>query len=358
MRTRWVAAVILCGAGPAHAQSGFEIHGRGFARASQQTLAGVDDSSLSIEAARVEASYRRGALRAVLETELAPEIELRDAFLRVGGSRFGARLGQFKPPVSATELESRWNLPTVERGLVNDVLVGAMGVAGRRPGLQLEWTGGGSLDLEVRAGAFYPSHVFGDRLGEKAFNNLVGRGRTAPARLAARVSASPSGIGIGFFAESRSAEPIPGEARERLWTAGADLGWRKRFDRSAIRIWIDGFTGTNWQDDNPFDGDHATFAAGRAVVAWRRGGLKSGARYLEPYAMIGAVDPDSEIRDDVLSEIAFGLNAGTWNRLRLGVEVQSSRFGRNTPRALGLFSRRLGFPVDRTAVVLQVGLEL
>ena len=325
----------------------FELYGRAFGRT--ETNLPEWAANPSLEHLRLGADLRWRGVRAVVEGDWEDGVRLRDAFLRLRGRRLGVRLGQFKPPSSAVELESRWALPTADRGLTTRVLVDGAGLAGRRPGLEVEWRGGGGLDLNVRAGAFQASHTRGDLVGEGNFNS---RDEGAP-KVAARVAASPSGVGLGIFLESRPAEPIPGGPRERVWTAGADVSWQTRARRGTARLWADVLTGRSWLDHDPFDGRHASIASARVLGAWRLGGRKRGTRFVEAYARAGWIDADTSVREDAITEWAAGLNAGFWNRLRLTVENRHESFATHVPRAL----RPRGAAAARDSIVVQLGVQ-
>ncbi|HEV8323370.1 MAG TPA: hypothetical protein VG389_17270 [Myxococcota bacterium] len=335
-----------------------EVHGRVIGRAELRTEAGMlATSDLSLQSARAEVRWEwHDWLRAVVEVELAG-VEVKDAYVRAKWRWLGGRAGNFKPPVSAVEMESRWTLPASERGLVNDVLVDKMGIAGRRPGMQLELTGGGFWDPKLRVGIFEGSHARSDDPNDdRLFRALLDEYALGAERLAARASVKPWGVEVGAFFEWRAVEPVRGDGFSRFWCAGADASWDETLGPTAVRLWADGFAGSNWQDDNPFDGDGDTFLAARLIAAWRWGGLEKGAPYGEPYVMMEVVDPEATIGDDVLWEVSGGVNAGAWDRVRVTLELQQRHYSRNVPLSLGLFDGViLAPPYDRTALLLQVG---
>jgi hypothetical protein len=295
-------------------------------------------------------------LRGVFEVDVATQRLFKDVYVRFRGRGVGLHVGQFKPPVAALEMKTRWDISSCDRGLVHDVLVEAMGWAGRRPGAMIALTPKGRFEALI--GVFRSSHVRGDRLGDEAFNNLVDDWSPSKQRIAARVVGASKRLRIGFSGEWKPAEPIPDEGYQRDWLLNADAAWFDGTKRGGRRIWAEAFVGSSWQDANAFDADHATFLAGRVVCAWRRGGKKTGRVYLEPYMMISMIDPDVSIREDVMWEIVTGVNAGSWRRVRLSLEVQHRRISRNVPLALGIIPRGVAPPTERTRLLLQVGSAL
>jgi hypothetical protein len=335
-----------------------DVRGRFLARVSRRSLSGSASDDLNVQNARLELRWTPNRrLRAVLEGDFAEKRFLKDAWLRLRLGAWAIRAGQFKPPVSAVELDSRWDLPTSERGLLREVLVDAMGIGGRRPGIETAVASKGHWDLDARVGLFLASHVRGDRIGDEAFNNFVTDYSLGAQKVAGRVAVSRKRIEVGAFGEWRAAKPLPEEGYKRYWTTGLDLTWSDKPAKGGRRLWADGYVGSSWQDSNAFDGRAATFLAGRVVGAWRRGGRASGKTYLEPYATFSLMDPDTSVRADVMWEAAGGLNVGKWDRLRVTLELQRRGFSRNVPESLGIFAfeRMPAPPSAVTVVVVQVG---
>ena len=325
-----------------------EVRGRAILRAELPFGAGRTlTSDLAIDSARAEVRYTwKEWLRVVVEMELAGKAELKDGYIRAKKGMWGARIGHFKPPVSAIELESPWVLPVADRGLVTEVLRKHMGIGGRSPGLQAELKVKKALGLKIRAGVFQAS----DAVGDLFKGNEIGA-----QKLAGRVSVSPWKLELGLFAEWRPAEPVLGASLERFWTAGADASLNLKFERHAFRMWADAFVGSTWQDDDPFDGSHDVFMAGRTIAAWRYGGMDEGALYGEVYAMFGAVDPEARIVDDAMYEAAGGVNAGAWKHLRITLEVRYRHLSRNVPASLGMLDPATTLPTDGTTIILEAG---
>jgi hypothetical protein len=100
-------------------------------------------------------------VRAAVEWDQAPGRHLKDAYVVLRGGPVALQGGQFKPPIAPLERESRWDLPSADRGLLSEVLVGDFGVAGRRPGVALEWNPkGAGLARRTQSTIFGPSLRF------------------------------------------------------------------------------------------------------------------------------------------------------------------------------------------------------
>jgi hypothetical protein len=330
----------------------FDLRGRFLGRGFSDEQEGVRSSEVEAEDARLELRWRPSrSLEAVLEGDAADDDHLKDAYLELRPSAFELRAGQFKPPVSPIEMISRWNLPAAERGLLSDVLGYCYGITGRRPGLQARWDPRGR-GFSFGAGAFAASSVRGDRIGDEAFDDVVWDWSALKAT--ARLAHASRNADLGVSFDLRPAEPVPGEGYQRFWTVSADatLGAGKR---RGPRAWAEGHAGSSWQDANAFDGEDATFLAGRLLGAWRFGNDRRHALFLEPFAIVAVHDPDTAVREDLLWEVGGGLRAGALDHLRLVLEVQHREVSRNAPASLGLLPIGETAPQTRTRLIAQLG---
>lgn len=151
----------------------FEFSGRIFARA------GADERSeysrdLSIPSARfgVEATYE--FVQAVLEADIASRSIIKDAYLQLEADVLGLKLnvGQFRAPFLSRSMESRWDLPLISRGLVNDYLVDLHQLGGRRIGVLGEFKRKEWLGLKAELGVFQGA---ADNLGKRTGEDLSAR---------------------------------------------------------------------------------------------------------------------------------------------------------------------------------------
>lgn len=323
-----------------------ELSGRVFFRAAATKVdAGDFSTDFELASARLEARRQWRRLRVVVEVELARKARLKDAFVRWRKGPLRVQAGQFKEPGSNVELESTFDLPVVDRGTVHDLL-DRFAIGGRRPGVQFELAGGGRLDPSLRVGVFQGIDARGDLLAEPGSNGLG---------LAARAEISPGGIGLGLFGGWRALEPIDGGGVRRLGMVGADVTMQRKLGRTRLRIWLDGTVGENAIDHDQTDSCHATFAAGRAIVAFAVGAQRSGARYVEPYVHAGAVDPDLDVGDDQVVEAGLGANIGRWDRMRLSLEL--NRRGVATRNAVPFLGGDAAL-VSRSAILVQLATRL
>lgn len=334
----------------------FRLGVHGFVAATSVDSDGVQEDEVDFTFLRPEIRWEPSeAIRGVFEMDFAGDPRITDAFVRVRSERVGVRVGQFKPPFSTLEMASRWEIPTADRGLLSEVLVDAMGWAGRRPGIEAQLRKNGHFDLDVRLGLFRASHTRGDRIGDEGFDNLRKGYSFDSQSLIGRVEIARKRGSLGFSGEWRPAEPVPGEGSSRFWGVGVDFAWASRKKAGGLRAWVEGFCGSSWQDSNAFDGTSTTFVAGRTVLAWRFKGEQKGRLFFEPYARASIADPDTSMASDLVNEVTGGLNAGLWERLRVNLEVQHQQFSRNVPSSLGLEPLAAASPKSRTALIVQVG---
>ena len=311
----------------------------------------LSESELDVDNARLTLHWRPARwLRGQLEYDFAMNRQLKDAFLLVRTDLLSFRGGQFKPPFSVVAMDSRWDLPVSERGQLDSILRDSMGIIGRRPGFQVGYQPRGG-DAQAFLGVFRASSVRGDRIGADSFNNHADD--WAP-KLTGRVQHERRRLRLGLSGDYRPAEPLPGDGYQHFWTLGADAAWRQRQKQGGWRLWGEGFVGSSWQDSHPFDGVSATFVAGQAIAAWRYGGRDRHAFYVEPYAQLSVLDPDTNVRNDLLWEAGGGVNVGRWDQVRVTVEVRRRDVGANAPPSLGLVFIDAP-PFSRTQLVLQLG---
>jgi hypothetical protein len=339
-----------------------EIGGRVFARVgfSSRELgdSSVESLDLSVQSARVDFSYQAPAkwLSVDIEFDVAGNNpEMKDAFVQAKGRHFFARAGQFKPPVSAIEMESPWVLPLADRGFLNDLLLDYLDVAGRRPGVLLGWRGRGGIKPRISVGAFQgstledPNVVPGDRdveLIEERDMEAVG--------FAARFDVEIDDVGIGVFYQHRVGSPLFPETNHYP-TGGADLVWDQTLDAGGVRLWADFITGTSWYEymGKTADEEDAVFLSGRVLGAYRFGGTEDEAFYVEPFGMLGLLEPDVDISKDFALEGVIGLNVGLWRRGRLALQGEINQADENFPNHSSGYL--FGLSPDRVGLTLQVG---
>ncbi len=279
-------------------------------------------------------------------------VRARNAYVQAKGKGYLARLGRFRAPIGAFETTSSWQLPTADRGLLNDLIVDRLQVGGRRPGVLLGATLPFGIKPKILVAAFQGSQL----VDPSTFDTdlIEERSLDVQSQLA-RVEAEAGVVRFGAFYQRRVGVPrtlLPGEDPEHYWTTGADIAVDWLFETGGLRFWIDGFSGASWLEHSgkERDDDDATFLAGRAVLAVRWGGIDKEQFYVEPFARVGALDPDLTVTRDAALDAAVGVNVGYWRRARLTLQGELNRTKSNFPQGYALdFSR------ERKALVLQAG---
>jgi hypothetical protein len=350
----WAAGVALPGGVAQAEEPAVEVRGRLFVREAVVSLDGGDwFGEAEVASARVTVAWQRAWARAALELEgKSGKAELKDAWLRLDlPSTLALRAGQFKLPVSALELESPFDQAAGERGMLSDLLRGSLRAAGRRPGLQLEWRGGGA---RARLGAFQSVGVLDEPAPGLAEDGL---GLDMAARgawhgdVAGGVELTVGGSGIWRL----MTPDLAGATPERHWLLGVDATLERRWCFGALRVWAEGFIGTSSFDTTPATPEAPLLVAGRLQLAWRWGGTKRDTWYVEPYLQVGALDVNLDNADDLVFETELGVNAGLWRRWRAGVELSLWRESALTP--IGFAAGDVDL-TDRDAVFVHVQTEM
>jgi hypothetical protein len=149
------------------------------------------------------------------------------------------------------------------------------------------------------------------------------------------------------------------ERYQTSWLGGAELTTELEAETGALRVWAEAQAGTHPYTATLGTSEQATFATGRALVAWRWGGLTKGEKFLEPFVTYGAIDPDLDVTADMLWEVMGGVNLGYWKQVRLTFQLEYAKAGRNLNRhGVKYFSvgpRRAYDVLTHRAVVLEAG---
>jgi hypothetical protein len=317
-----------------------KIGGRVFAAAVWRSVDGDDTTDLELRSARLEARKKWRDFTLVAEVELEGSPDVRDAYIRWDSQppALDVRVvvGNFKPPISAIELESAWNLPTASRGLLNDILLDAYAIAGRRPGVAVSV---GPRRARFTAGVFQGSFPDGNPVDEVGVGaqNIAGRGQ---------LELGP--VMLGAFGELRA---VRLDEIRHFWDAGLDA----QVERGGLRVWADLIIGESFRDYTAAPDDASIFVSGRAIVAWRWRGVERGDGYVEPYARFGLLDTDVDFGSDQVLDLAVGANVGRWDQVRVGLELEVNEIGDNQPTndPIGDGGAML---VDEIAVVARVGM--
>ncbi len=291
-----------------------------------------DALDLSLASARFGVEYHSPLrfLSAQLELEVAGKPRVKDAFIEAG-KRFFVKAGQFKVPSAALELASPWTLPLAHRGLVHDLMTDWMDIAGRAPGVAVGYRGRGAFKPKLTLGAFQGTTLKQVAPGDRDVK-LIDHASLKAQTFAARGEVTLASVTVGGWYEQRVGSTAVG-AFDHFATFGLDAELSQRFEHGALRVWVDGSAGESLyvNADKPGTDPSPWFAAGRALVAYRFGGLALGDPYVEPFGFFAVLDPDTEVVKDFVSEAALGVAAGFWDRARLSLQGEMTNGQRNFP---------------------------
>src|SRR6185436_17470934 len=110
----------------------------------------------------------------------------------------------------------------------------------------------------------------------------------------------------------------------------------------------------SWYKADPTLPGTPTFVEARTLWGWRWGGLKRGKLYLEPFATVGVLEPDTSVVADLFVEAMAGVNVGHWRSTRLTLQLEWTSAGRNFPRSM-FFDFEQRFLAAHKGAVLQAG---
>jgi hypothetical protein len=346
------AAVAAAQAGEAR----IELRGRVFAASiyedqrQERDLTGVRTDSerltLTVASARFGVNVDVNDLVSLqIEAELSgSRARIRDGYLQAKRKRWLVRGGNFKMPISVFTLESPWKLPLARRGILDDLLSEHLLLSGRREGVMAQVSGGGSWDPALTIGAFRSvqwAPDAGDPIEELGVKDQT---------VTARLSVTPAGVEVAAVGQRRVTYV---EGLRPYYAAGLESTGDFEFERTALRFWLEGMGGTSFLAYDAVD-TKVTFLTGRAMAAFRWGGLEQGTFYVEPFATVGVLDPDSTTTADRYLEIMAGLNVGQWRRTRLTLQFELGQAPRNFPRNYFLGFGQ-AFLVNHRAAILQAG---
>lgn len=294
-----------------------EISGRVFARSEVRSVdSGPWSQELKLDSARIGASYRwKDKVRVKATAELAGTPDVKDAFVDVDGPNgLDIRAGYFKVPISVIENASGWDLPIVDRGAIAEIIEDGLGLSGRRDGVMVDWeppAGGVKLGLMLSQSAAVdgsdPSRLLEDGGG------IMVTGR-------AELQLCPC-LRLGAHVSNR--EMVVNTTNvERHWAGGVDAELDLDSIGKGLRVWADLLAGQDHFYDITRDRPHATFVSGQAVAAWRFGGAKKNASYVEPFVGGGYFNPAIDIKRDDILDVLVGVNAGLWKRWRVQGQVE------------------------------------
>lgn len=280
------------------------VNGSLFARARNTRLArGEPATDYAISRARIglDLGYSN-LLRLVIEPDFAGDFaDPADVFLDVTPvEELGLRVGRAKVPFGDLELTGRWRLPSIERGVLSNVVAKRLGIGLRK--------------LGARATARLRGILLKPRLDAGVYRDAPDSPDTD---VAGRLELKPvKGATISLSGYARGG----GSASGGYGFAGA-LGFL--YDRKGWFASIEGvLVRAMLVRQDGFRDEDATLAAGRVLLAYA---IRLGDFALEPYAGGEILDPSARTRSDVGGAVRGGLNLRFLDYGRLGLEVDHQR---------------------------------
>ncbi len=270
----------------------------------------------SVDQARLAATYDRKRLRLALEFDFGGgDAELKDTYIRVRPiDVLRIQAGRFKVPMSFLGLESKWRLPSTERGLLSELdlddrdlpFTGERGEGVSfelRPDLPLEPRLTAALFQSPLAGGLAPIDA-----SEDFTQDLYLRAELEPLR--------DLHLAAGFALVGYQEQLGVADSLRHLAMGSLELHAELR----PLRAWLELFAGqsTAYQADGTMSG---TFTAARALVAPRFRRPLAAVFRVEPYAGASTLEPTDDRDGDRVSEIVAGVNVAFSRHWRLQIET-------------------------------------
>ncbi|HYP91028.1 MAG TPA: hypothetical protein VEQ59_22840 [Polyangiaceae bacterium] len=318
----------------------------------------LDSLDLSVPSARAGFHYHTHipGVSAAASVELTGKPKLKDAFLQAKNGQLGLRVGQFKLPGSPFETASRLALPTAGRGFIHDILTDRLEIGGRRPGV----AGFGKIKLkkdgvlELTLGAFQGSYLRDEATRDRSLMSMQALGaQTVVARAEAALAFAQLGL-TGNYRVGTNELRQGDEEPAHFWSGGVDAAIDAWLGGGGLRLWADVNVGESWfvAAKRSATG-RPLYTAVRGMAAFRGGGRERGELYVEPFVMVGGLDPDAKVSHDLATEAAAGVNAGFWQRGHATLQGGLTRTQRNFPGSFVLPDYR-----DQKTLLIQLGAQL
>jgi hypothetical protein len=294
-----------------------EFGGRVYVR---DTLTGIEiaDETVwledrTLDNARVFVSFRPNKkTRMDLEVDFAgDQTELKDTFIRYRlAPSVDVTAGRFKRPVSFIGLESTWNLPRIDRGLLSELRIDSrrlLFAGGRGDGVALGVELPGTIKPELTL-TVHESDLAQD-LGlqvTEGTQDVLGRFQVEPA----------TGLQLAVAGGWMGSLRVLGDPESYRHRPFGTLEGFLEHDR--VRVWVEGMAGLN---QTTFVGDLqiGRFYAAQALVAPRFERVGP-IRTLEPFLAVGWFEPSHLQDGDQLTEVTAGIALWQSGKLRLQLE--------------------------------------
>lgn len=320
-----------------------EVGGRIFVR-DTFTRIDVGDSAIQshtreLDLARIFLTYDRKKLRVAFEIDFAGgDANLKDTYIRLKPvAPLRIQVGRFKVPMSFLGLESKWRLPSTERGILSELTVADRDLpfaGSRADGLQVELRPEVMLEPTFTVAAFQnPLATAATPLDptEELTQDLYARAALEPAP---GLEVATAFALVGYH-EELGVQETYGEFPMGSLEVHADTQY--------VRAWAEGFLGESFvhQPDGSVTGN---FVAGRVLFAGRLERPIGAIYRVEPFLGASVLDPTNDVSGDRVAEIMGGVNLAFSKHWRLQLEIdQRIAQGKAAPVA------------DSTLVRLQLG---
>jgi hypothetical protein len=282
----------------------------------------IPDEEFSIRRASLTAEFELSdALDGELQVETRPtEVYLKDCYLNWEPLAWaGVRVGQFKKPFCRGSMTSGWNLLTMDRSLMHQ-LVSDLRFSGRDLGVQFTLAPPGDLMPVITGGIFN-----GAPIGTPKDNNekqLAGR-CTFTLPWGIELSGGVSSVRLG---EADPLEPSGYVFSTRQWCIGGDVCFSRNVTPDLeIRGEAEYIRGPNWSLVNIILGEEPPDFSGFRAACGGMFDLSSvpGLRSLEANMGYEMMKPDSTDAEETLLSPVIGVWFSPGIRVRAGAEIHS-----------------------------------
>ena len=269
-----------------------------------------------IDQARLFASYDRKRLRIAFEIDFAGgEASVKDTFIRlVPDDAVRLQVGRFKVPMSFIGLESKWRLPSTERGVLSELEQDGRDLpfgGGRGDGVSVELRPALALEPRLTLAAFHnPLASEGTGLDptEDLTQDLHARLEIEPAR---GLHAAASFAAVGF-----NDEPGVLASYDHKAMGGLEL----YLELAMVRLWAEVFAGQSffYTPAGPASG---TFTAARSLLTAEIDRPLTWMRRIDPYLGVSWLEPTDDVDGDRITEVVGGVSLGFTRYWRLQLEA-------------------------------------
>ncbi len=269
----------------------------------------------SLDTARTFITFRPNQrTRMDLEVDFAgDQAELKDTFIRYQPIDYlELTAGRFKRPVSFLGLESTWDLPRIDRGVLSELPIDGRrllfaGGRGEGVAIDIEVDAAPSLDVSL---VVHESDL-ADDLGlevSDAMQDVFGRLEIEP------VSGLHLAVATGWVGSLHDTSNLASYRHRPFATLELFL------ERHRLRAWLEGMAGLN--STTYVDGRQiGRFAAAQALVAPRFEHQGWWGRAVEPYAAAAWYEPSTLQPADQIGELTGGVTLWISGKLRLQLEA-------------------------------------